>query len=444
MEQISEPVKQPSEQSVAENTETASAVKTALDDDASQGEEAPNGDEDEKRDEDDDKDAEEAQGAPAIDKSSHSARAHKWKEQLQFEQALSECVTISKSKIAIVTQLSCRYLLRYKDIVHLIEKAVRKMKTENNTKLPQLYIIDSVCRAEIREKNQKKFIGRFGRNILKTFTALCRGPETDKMKIKTVFTLWHKEKWFNSNKDWKTIMATMQKWRGDSDTKHSEKAMDNQSPSRSKKKREKKHRHSKKKHRKHRKSKSKHHHDHEGDGAGGEATGSMVGIATGGGGGMNSQQAIVIEDSNNDSGNNPLLASLRSLTKQANPPLTPGHAEGSGLPLKEEPLGTPKRQLEGNGNFHDPDAKRMKMESHPNGQCDAPQHHPSSASASATTSASISVSVSTSAEAQPPQQTAEYLQHQQVAPSAQHHLPPHLAPPNTMQQHPQMHQTMGQ
>lgn len=149
-------------------------------------------------DDDEGENVEEEQGDKSQSESTRSGHGHKWKEQLQFEQALSECLTISKSKIAIVTQLSCRFVHRYKDIVHLIEKFIRKGKTQNNTKLPQLYIIDSVCRAELREKNQRKFIKRFGRNIGKTFGALCRGPEPDKQTIKRVFSMWHKEKWYIS------------------------------------------------------------------------------------------------------------------------------------------------------------------------------------------------------------------------------------------------------
>merc|ERR1712130_711556 len=126
----------------------------------------------------------------------------------EFNDALTECLTISKSKISIVTQLSMKYLNRYKDIVHLIEKFIRKGKTLNNTKLPQLFIIDSICRAEIKDnndQNQTKFIKRFGRNIEKTFHALCRGPDTDKVSIERVFTLWNKEKWFPNDKMIKII-----------------------------------------------------------------------------------------------------------------------------------------------------------------------------------------------------------------------------------------------
>merc|ERR1712130_525222 len=86
----------------------------------------------------------------------------------EFNDALTECLTISKSKILIVTQLSMKYINRYKDIVHYIEKFIRRGKTLNNTKLPQLFMIDSICRAELKETNNKKnYIKRFGRNIEK-------------------------------------------------------------------------------------------------------------------------------------------------------------------------------------------------------------------------------------------------------------------------------------
>eukprot|EP01084_Bolivina_argentea_P236794 398106_1 len=153
--------------------------------------------------------------APTI-VSNHSN--HKWVEHEEFEACLTECLTISKSKISKLTELSMKYLHRYKDIVHYIEKFIRKGKTLNNTKLPQLFIIDSICRAEVKDdtSNHNKFIKRFGRNIDKTFHALCRGPPSDKASIKRMFTLWNKERWF-PNDTMKGIMAIIQTFRMEAD-----------------------------------------------------------------------------------------------------------------------------------------------------------------------------------------------------------------------------------
>ena len=113
----------------------------------------------------------------------------------ELQKALDECTTISKSKIATVTKLCMKYVKRYKDIVHCVEKFIRKSK--NKSKLPALYIIDSICRASLNldknTPNSSKYIQRFGRNIEKTFKALCRGPETDRPQIKRIFMLWDKE-----------------------------------------------------------------------------------------------------------------------------------------------------------------------------------------------------------------------------------------------------------
>lgn len=118
-----------------------------------------------------------------------------------LQEALDQCTSISKSKIANVTKLSMKHQKRYKDVVHHVEKFIRKSK--NKSKLPALYIIDSICRAsltksdnETENKKEKtsKYIARFGRNIEKTFHALCRGPQSDRPQIKRIFLLWNKNK----------------------------------------------------------------------------------------------------------------------------------------------------------------------------------------------------------------------------------------------------------
>lgn len=118
--------------------------------------------------------------------------------QEQFEHALKQCVTISKSKIALVTKLSMKHIARYKDVVHFVEKFIRKGKTLHNSKLPQLFIIDSICRAAMsKHKHSQRFTNRFGRNIEKTFDALCRGnARKDRPTIKRVFMLWNEDEWF--------------------------------------------------------------------------------------------------------------------------------------------------------------------------------------------------------------------------------------------------------
>jgi len=306
---------------------------------------------------------EDAEGEPeekTRDENAPQSHGHKWKEQLQFEQALSECLTISKSKIAIVTQLSCRFVHRYKDIVHLIEKFVRRGNTVNNTKLPQLYIIDSVCRAELREKNQRKFIKRFGRNIGKTFTALGRGPDSDKQTIRRVFTLWHKEKWFAADKQWKTIMGTMQKWKsteGDSARKRKggERAEDGDTPKKRKHHRKKRKESSSSK-RRHKKNRDKHHRKSK----------SRDKAAAHSDSGPAAESPDRADCENNDAPNNSLLASLRSLTKQEDAGGIGGDGvserEREGPPrLETEDEVDAKRKLDG-ADCDEPAAKKLKVD----------------------------------------------------------------------------------
>jgi len=53
---------------------------------------------------------------------------HTWKEQKEFEEALNQCNSISKSKITLVTKFALTCPREYKMIVHLIEKSIRKEK----------------------------------------------------------------------------------------------------------------------------------------------------------------------------------------------------------------------------------------------------------------------------------------------------------------------------
>merc|ERR1712129_172590 len=129
----------------------------------------------------------------------------KWQGQEEFLDALHGCLTISKSKISKITKLCMKNRIRYKDIVHHIEKFIRKGKTTNDTKLPQLYLIHHILTSDVKESrnkeaNQSKFIRRFGKNIDKTFHALCRGPSSDKAAIAKTVNIWIQQAYFDADK----------------------------------------------------------------------------------------------------------------------------------------------------------------------------------------------------------------------------------------------------
>jgi len=347
-------------------------------------------------------------------------------------------VTISKSKIAVVTELALKHLHRYKDIVHYVEKFIRKGKTVNNTKLPQLYMIDSICRAELREKKGKKFIKRFGRNIDKSFHAFQRGPDSDKPALKRVFSLWAKEKWFDSAK-MKAIIRVAQGFKDDKE-RHSER----ETPSSSKKK-SRKHKHSRKKHKHRSKDRDRRRKDKD-------AHKDKASVTPDGG---------AAESGQNDG----LLASLRSLTNQASDTqATSALADDDEAPesdeedmqIKMERLKA-KRKL-ADTSLAEPAAKKMKMDT---------ESAPAPASASTSTSASAPVPAPAPAPAQPVQPVyppnAPYPQHPMQPMRGAHPMqmmampgmaPPMMRPPHApymhaphpsmMQQHPPPHQPHAQ
>ncbi|XP_068601471.1 SR-related and CTD-associated factor 4-like [Brachionichthys hirsutus] len=117
-----------------------------------------------------------------------------------FNMELSSMVAlrppISRAKMMSVTKSAIKAIKRYKHVVQIVEKFIKKCKPE--LKVPGLYVVDSIVRQSRHQFGVEKdvFGPRFLKNFTDTFQNLYRCSEDDKSKIVRVLNLWQKNGMF--------------------------------------------------------------------------------------------------------------------------------------------------------------------------------------------------------------------------------------------------------
>ncbi|XP_068173531.1 SR-related and CTD-associated factor 4b isoform X2 [Antennarius striatus] len=99
---------------------------------------------------------------------------------------------ISRAKMMSVTKSAIKAIKRYKHVVQIVERFIKKCKPE--LKVPGLYVVDSIVRQSRHQFGVEKdvFGPRFLKNFTETFQNLYHCSEDDKSKILRVLNLWQK------------------------------------------------------------------------------------------------------------------------------------------------------------------------------------------------------------------------------------------------------------
>jgi len=120
-----------------------------------------------------------------------------WPGEKEFEKRLFALKSISGNKIQGVAKSALKNHKFYKNVVHSIEKYVKKTKQES--RLAVVYVIDAILRHSKHKFNEKdRFAERFSKRITTSFETLIDCSDDDRKNIGRTVAKWGEKAWFPS------------------------------------------------------------------------------------------------------------------------------------------------------------------------------------------------------------------------------------------------------
>jgi hypothetical protein len=114
----------------------------------------------------------------------------------EFESSLKAIKTVSSTRIVALAKLAVKHAKHYKQLVHLVEKYLRKGSRAQ--RLPGLYVMDAIMkqsRAQFGDRDA--FAGRFEKNVEESFSKILDCNSGDRKSIEKVAKNWTVKGYFS-------------------------------------------------------------------------------------------------------------------------------------------------------------------------------------------------------------------------------------------------------